>query len=62
MKELYIRKFQLIKMLEIAKEHYGLNTIDEMIEDINNHLLNDTDIAVRFTEDEEAIKEIESIE
>lgn len=62
MKEVYIRKFQLIQVLIAAKELYGLNTIDELIEDINKKVLNDTDIVVSFTEDEELMKELEAIE
>ena len=38
-----LKKYVLIKILEIAKEK-GLNTIDELIADINKCCQNDTDI------------------
>lgn len=38
-----LKKYVLIKILEIAKEK-GLNTIDELIIDINKHCKNDTDV------------------
>lgn len=38
-----LKKYVLIKILEIAKEK-GLNTIDELIADINKYCQNDTDI------------------
>lgn len=38
-----LKKYVLIKILEIAKEK-GLNTIDELITDINEHCKNDTDV------------------
>lgn len=38
-----LKKFVLIKILEIAKEK-GLNTIDELIVDINKHCKYDTDV------------------
>ena len=45
-----IKKYQLIKLLEIAKTIYGLNTIDELIEDINKKCENSDDIAATFKE------------
>lgn len=42
-----LKKYVLIKILEIAKEK-GLNTIDELIADINKHCKNDTDVAVSW--------------
>lgn len=38
-----LKKYVLIKILEIEKEK-GLNTIDELIADINKYCQNDTDI------------------
>ncbi len=38
-----LKKYVLIKILEIAKEN-GFNTIDELITYINNHCKNDTDV------------------
>lgn len=38
-----LKKFVLIKILEIAKEK-GLNTIDELIVDINKYCKYDTDV------------------
>lgn len=58
MVKIKIKKYQLIKLLEIAKEHYGLNTIDELIEDINKQLINDDDIAATFEEQPVAKKTI----
>lgn len=62
MKEICIRKFQFIQVLRVAKEVYGLNTIDELIADLNKKVLNDTDIVIRFKEDAEEMKELEAIE
>lgn len=45
-----IKKYQLIKLLEIAKEVYKLKTIDELIEDINKKCANSDDIAATFKE------------
>ncbi len=45
-----IKKYQIIKLLEIARDKYNLNTIDELIEDINKKLLNDDDIAIDIKE------------
>lgn len=42
-----LKKRVLIKILEIAKEK-GLNTIDELITDINKNCKNDTDVAVSW--------------
>lgn len=42
-----LKKYVLIKILEIAKEK-ELNTIDELIADINKHCKNDTDVAVSW--------------
>lgn len=42
-----LQKWQLIKLLEYAKEN-GLKTIDDLIDDINKSLLNDNDIAIQF--------------
>lgn len=42
-----LKKYVLIKILEIAKEK-GLNTIDKLITDINKHCKNDTDIVVSW--------------
>lgn len=42
-----LKKWMLIKLLEIAKEK-NLITIDELIEDINKALKNDDDIAIQF--------------
>jgi len=42
-----IRKYILIKILEILKE-YGCNTLDEAITKINEEIPNDTDIAFRI--------------
>lgn len=38
-----LKKYVLIKILEIAKGK-GINTIDELITDINKHCKNDTDV------------------
>ena len=48
-----IKKYQLIKILEIAKDCYGLKTIDELIEDINKKVINNDDIAVQIEEYQE---------
>lgn len=42
-----LKKYVLIKILEIAKEK-GLNTIDELITDINKYCKNDTDVVVSW--------------
>ena len=38
-----LKKYVLIKILEIAKGK-GINTIDELITDINKHCKNDTEV------------------
>lgn len=43
-----LKKYVLIKILEVAKEK-GLNTIDELIIDINKHCKNDTDVVFSWS-------------
>ncbi len=45
-----LKKYQLIKILEIAKEEYNLKTIDELIDDINKQCKNDDDIVFECKE------------
>lgn len=43
-----IKKYQLIKILEILKEHYKCKTLEEAINLLNEEISNDTDIAFTF--------------
>lgn len=43
-----IKKYQIIAMLEIARDKYGIKTIDELIEEINRECKNDFDTVIEF--------------
>lgn len=55
-----LKKYVLIKILEIAKEN-GLNTIDELITDINKHCKNDTDVVFSWKFDKNNQNNDESV-
>ena len=55
-----LKKYVLIKILEIAKEK-GLNTIDELIIDINKHCKNDTDVVFSWKFDKNNLNDDESV-
>jgi len=43
-----IKKYQIITILEIARDRYGIETIDGLIEDINRKCENDFDTVIEF--------------
>mgnify|MGYP000133498254 CR=1 FL=1 len=55
-----LKKYVLIKILEIAKEK-GLNTIDELIIDINKHCKNNTDVVFSWKFDKNNHNNDESV-
>lgn len=55
-----LKKYVLIKILEIAKGK-GLNTIDELIIDINKHCKNNTDVVFSWKFDKNNQNNDESV-
>lgn len=48
MSRIKIRKYQLITILESIRDDMKLNTIDEVINDINKCIKDDNDIAIQY--------------